>query len=112
MPCNSEYPVICIDKKPFQLLNGARKPIPMKPAKPLREDSEYVRHGTCSIIIFTEPLVDWRHVSVRPRRTKIEWSEQVRELLDVYYPSVPKICLLINQFERPFDCFTIRGFGT
>lgn len=45
------------DEKPYQLLDEAREPIPMKPAKPLREDSEYVRQGTCSIFLFTEPLV-------------------------------------------------------
>ncbi|MEV2768800.1 hypothetical protein ABNC25_11090 [Paenibacillus larvae] len=62
----------------------------MKPAKSLREDSEYVRNGTCSIFIFTEPLAGWRHVAVRERRTRIDWVEQVRELLDVHYPKCSK----------------------
>lgn len=99
LPYDSECPVICMDEKPFQLLDDARKPIPMKPAKPLREDSEYVRHGTCSIFIFTEPLAGWRYVSVRPRRTKIEWAEQVREMLDVHYPSAPKIRLVMDNLN-------------
>jgi hypothetical protein len=55
-PYDANCPVICMDEKPFQLLNEVRQPIPMKPAKPLREDSEYERNGTCSIFIFTEPL--------------------------------------------------------
>ncbi|NQX46947.1 IS630 family transposase [Paenibacillus tritici] len=99
LPYDRECPVICMDEKPFQLLDDRRNPIPMKPAKPLREDSEYVRHGTCSIFIFTEPLAGWRHVSVRPRRTKIEWAEQVRELLDVHYPSIPTLRLVMDNLN-------------
>ncbi|WP_404580054.1 transposase [Paenibacillus sp. RC254] len=82
-----------------KLLDDARKPIPMKPAEPMHEDSEYVHHGTCSIFIFTEPLAGWRHVSVRPRRTKMVWVEQVRKLLDVHYPSTPKIRLVIGKLN-------------
>lgn len=40
LPYDRECPVICMDEKPFQLLDDRRNPIPMKPAKPLREDSE------------------------------------------------------------------------
>ncbi|MCL6543466.1 MAG: transposase [Roseiflexus sp.] len=75
-----------MDETPFQLLDEVRKPVPMKPAKPLREDSEYERNGTCSIFIFTEPLVGWRHVEARKQRTRVDWAEQVRELLEVHYP--------------------------
>jgi hypothetical protein len=60
-PYDSQYPVICMDEKPFQLTDEKRTPIPMKPLKPERRDSEYIRKGTCSIFVFTEPLVGWRH---------------------------------------------------
>ena len=79
LPYDADCPVIGMDEKPYQLLDEAREPIPMKPAKPLREDSEYVRQGTCSIFLFTEPLVGWRHVTVREQRTRLDWAEQVRE---------------------------------
>jgi len=49
-----------MDEKPFQLLDEARNPIPMKPGKPKRQDGEYVRNGTCCIFVFTEPLAGWR----------------------------------------------------
>ncbi len=64
-----------MDEKPYQLLGEARQPIPMKPAKPLWEDREYVRNGTCSIFLFTGPLEGWRHVAVREQRTRIQWAE-------------------------------------
>ncbi|MEF3306293.1 IS630 family transposase [Paenibacillus sp. GYB003] len=99
LPYDADCPVICMDEKPYQLLDEARQPIPMKPAKPLREDSEYVRNGTCSIFLFTEPLAGWRHVTVRPQRTRIDWAEQVRELLEIYYPKAPRIKLVMDNLN-------------
>lgn len=99
LPYDADYPVICMDEKPYQLLDEAREPIPMKAAKPRREDSEYVRHGRCSIFVFTEPLAGRRHVAVREQRTRIDWAEQVRELLDVHYPNVPKIKWVMDNLN-------------
>jgi len=42
--------------KSYQLLDETKAPIPMKSGKPERQDGEYVRNGTCSIFVFTEPL--------------------------------------------------------
>ncbi|MCK9342086.1 MAG: IS630 family transposase, partial [Synergistaceae bacterium] len=53
-PYDSLRPVLCMDEKPLQLLSHKRKSIPMERGKPLREDSEYIRKGTCSIFMFNE----------------------------------------------------------
>jgi hypothetical protein len=92
-------PVICMDEKPYQLLDESRNPIPMKPGEVKRYDSEYVRNGTCSIFMFTEPLKGWRNVSVSERRTKKDWAEQVAELLEVHYPDAPKVCLVMDNLN-------------
>lgn len=42
-------PVVCMDEKPYKLLAHAGDPIRASPRRDLKEDSEYVRHGTCSI---------------------------------------------------------------
>lgn len=98
-PYDEQYPVICMDEKPFQLTDESRKPIPMKPLKPLREDSEYIRKGTCSIFVFTEPLGQWRHLSVRERRTKLDWAQEIKELLEVHYPDAVKIRLVMDNLN-------------
>jgi hypothetical protein len=98
-PFDEDIPVICMDEKPYQLLDEARKPIPMKPGKPARRDSEYKRNGTCSIFLFTEPLAGWRHVSVHERRTRIDWANEVRELLEVHYPNALKIRLVMDNLN-------------
>ena len=99
MPYDVNCPVICMDEKPYQLLDDARAPIPMKPGNPKLVDSEYVRHGTCSIFIFTEPLGNWRTTSVLPRRTRKEWALQVAQLLEVHYPDAPKVCLVMDNLN-------------
>ncbi|PKM81209.1 MAG: IS630 family transposase [Firmicutes bacterium HGW-Firmicutes-14] len=98
-PFDEDYPVICMDEKPYQLLDEARSPIPMKPEKPARRDSEYKRNGTCSIFLFTEPLAGWRHVAVYERRTRIDWANEIRELLEVHYPDAPKIRLVMDNLN-------------
>ncbi|WP_156934357.1 IS630 family transposase, partial [Paenibacillus zanthoxyli] len=110
LPYDAECPVICMDEKPFQLLDEARNPIPMKPAKPLREDAEYVHKGTCSIFIFMEPLAGWRHVNVRFQRTRIDWAEQIRELLEVHYPDAPKIRLVMDNLNTHSKASLYQAF--
>jgi len=71
----------------------------MEPGNPERRDGEYIRNGTCSIFIFTEPLAGWRHVAVCERRTRIDWANQIRELLEIHYPGTPKIRLVMDNLN-------------
>lgn len=45
-----------MDEQPIQLLEDSRPSEPMKPGQVHREDYEYVRKGSCSVFLFTEPL--------------------------------------------------------
>lgn len=82
MPYNPDVPVICMDEKPYQLLGEAREPLPARPGDTRKIDSEYTYNGTCSIFVFVEPLSGVRHVSVRKRRTAVDWAEEIRYLVD------------------------------
>ena len=93
------WPVVCMDEKPYQLLDHARDPIAAEPGRDLREDSEYVRHGTCSIFVWVEPLAGWRRVEALERRTRIDWAGQVKELLTVDYPDVEKVVLVMDNLN-------------
>jgi hypothetical protein len=72
MPYDPDYPVLCMDEQPVQLLKETRVPIPATREYPRRVDYEYERAGTASIFMFTEPLFGWRDVTVRPQRTKVD----------------------------------------
>jgi len=98
-PYNEAEPVVCMDEKPYQLLDHAREPIAMQPGSPQREDNEYIRNGTCSIFIFTEPLAGWRHADAFPHRTKIDWAHHIQWLLDEQYPDARKVVLVMDNLN-------------
>jgi hypothetical protein len=99
LPYDENIPLVCMDEQPFQLLDEKLAPLPLKPGKPLTEDYEYVRKGSCSIFLFTEPLAGWRHVQASERRTKIDWATQIEQLLDVYYPDAERIRLVMDNLN-------------
>jgi hypothetical protein len=98
-PYDPARPVVCMDEKPYQLLDEVRNPIPAEPGKPERVDSEYKREGTCSIFIFTEPLAGWRYVEAFPHRTKIDWAHRVEWVLDNQYPDAEKVVLVMDNLN-------------
>lgn len=53
-------------------------------------DSEYVRHGTYIIFVFTEPPTEKRRVSVCEYHTAKDWTEEIKYLSDVMYPDTKK----------------------
>jgi hypothetical protein len=98
-PFDPAHPVVCMDEKPYQLLAHARDPIPAAPGRDRREDSEYVRHGTCSIFVWVEPLRGWRHVDAHPHRTKLDWAHQVDRLLTVDHPDAETVVLVMDNLN-------------
>ncbi len=95
-PC---FPVVCMDEQPVQLLGHKLEPIPPSKGRTKREDYEYVRKGTASIFMFTEPLGAWRRVEARERRTKKDWAQEVKTLLDVDYPKARKVVLVMDNLN-------------
>ena len=99
LPYNPLKPVICMDEKPYQLLGESRDPLPMRKGSDQKIDSEYVREVTCSIFVFTEPLGGVRHVNVRTHRTAIDWAKEIKYLVDVSYPNVGTIALVLDNLN-------------
>ena len=62
-------------------------------------DYEYERAGTASIFMFCEPLSGWRQVTVRERRTKIDWALEVEQLLRTRYAAAEKIILVCDNLN-------------
>ena len=91
LPYDENRPVVCMDEQPVQFLKETRTPIPATQGQAVREDYEYERNGTGSVFLFTEALQGWRQISVRDRRTAVDWAEEVKELLDVKYAQAEKV---------------------
>lgn len=98
-PYDSEYPMVCMDEQPVQLLGDIYEHIPPKPNRAEIIDYEYSREGTADIFMFTEPLNGWRKVNVRERRTKIDWAMEIKELVCSDYPNAKKIILVCDNLN-------------
>jgi hypothetical protein len=98
-PYDARYPVLCMDEQPIQLLKETRRPIAATKEHPRRVDYEYERAGTASIFMFCEALLGWRQVSVRDRRTKVDWAQEVEELLRTRYASAAKVILVCDNLN-------------
>lgn len=109
-PYAPDNPVVCMDEKPYQLLDDARDPLPMRPGDDKKTDSEYKRNGTCSIFVFTEPLGGFRHVDVKEHRTAIDWAEEIKYFADVLYPDCPKITLVMDNLNTHTTASLYKAF--
>ena len=98
-PRDPKRPLVCMDEQPTQLIKEVRPPLPVEPGKLAKEDGEYERNGTAANFMFTAPLEDWRRVSVRERRTKVDWAEEIRELVDRDFPDAEKIVLVMDNLN-------------
>jgi hypothetical protein len=98
-PYGADYPVVCMDEQPVQLIAETRAVIPAKPGANAKQDYEYRRAGTAVNFLFTEPLRSWRKVNVRRRKTKLDWAEEIRELLDADYPTAVKVILVCDNLN-------------
>lgn len=98
-PYDQQKPVVCMDEKPYQLLDHAREPLPARPGSMEKVDNEYIHSGTCSIFIFTEPLAGWRKAEALPHRTKQDWAHKVKWLLDEQYPDCEKVALVMDNLN-------------
>jgi hypothetical protein len=117
LPYDDRYPVLNMDEQPIQLLKETREPIPATKDHPRRVDYEYERAGTASIFLFCEALSGWRQVTVRERRTKVDWAREMAELLRGRYAKAEKVILVCDNlnthtmgaFYEAFDPDTARS---
>ena len=98
-PYNEQFPVVCMDEQPTQLIKETRKKLAVKPGRPECVDYEYERNGTATNFMFTEPLAGWRKVNVRLRKTAVDWADEIKELLDEDYPDVEKVVLICDNLN-------------
>lgn len=103
-PYDAKHPVVCMDEKPVQLLAEARDGFTSNSTGVRYEDNEYVRNGTCSIFLFTEPLAGWREAVAK--RLEIHHTPKHDSWLDiaeVELSSLGNQCLVkrrINSVEN------------
>lgn len=98
-PYDPRFPQVCMDEISKQLLRDARPPLPAGSGRPQRIDYEYERGGVVNLFLFCEPLAGQRWVDVTERRTRADWAEQIKELVDVRYPEAERIVLVMDNLN-------------
>jgi len=99
MPYNPEYPAVCMDESPKQLIRETRLPIKMKAGQDKKVDFEYERCGVCNIFMANEPLAGKRYVEIKGTKTKKDWALFVKELADIHYKDAKKIKLVMDNLN-------------
>lgn len=98
MPYEQDFPVVCMDESPRQLIKQTRMGIALKPGSDAREDYEYERCGVANIFMANEPLAGKRYVQVTETKKKTDWALFVKEIADKHYPKASKIRLVMDNF--------------
>lgn len=101
-PYDPKFPVVCFDEKSKQLLEDSRTSIPMKPGSVKKYDYEYKRNGTCNIFVAVEPKAGKHHIQVTDHRTRQDFAQFMKWLIDKKYKKVRKIKMVLDNLNTHF----------
>jgi len=87
-PYDADYPVVCLDESPKQLLDYTAF---TTSAGQRCRDSEYVRRGVVELFVAPEPLRGWRGLSVEADHKAATWVQFVARQLDTTYRAAKKV---------------------
>jgi transposase len=97
-PYSKDFPVVCMDESPKQLIEEMRPSTTVKPGREARVDYEYIRHGVVNIFMANEPLKGARLVEVTESKTKKDWALFVKRIAEEY-PKAKRITLVMDNFK-------------
>jgi len=96
-PYDADFPVVCMDESPKQLIEAVREE-KMEQGKEKRIDYEYIRHGVANVFLANEPLKGQRLVEITQRKTKKDWAKFVKQIEEMY-PTAQRITLIMDNFK-------------
>jgi hypothetical protein len=94
-----EEPLIAMDEAAKQMTADEVPPLGPAPGHAAKEDYHYERRGVRAIFLFFDPIAGRRRVSCRDSRTRVDWAEEVRRLLDEDYPRARKVKLVCDNLN-------------
>jgi len=103
-------PLVCMDEKSKQLLEGSRRPIQAKPGQLEKYDYEYKRKGTCNIFVAVAPKAGMRIVKVTDTRKKEDFAYFVEDLIENHFPNASCIQLVLDNLNTHFATSIIDAF--
>ena len=110
-PYDPRCPQVCLDETSKQLIGETRMSVPAAPGRETRYDHEYRRNGVANLFMIFEPLGGKRHVKVTERRTKKDWAECVRGMVDEMYPDAERIVLVMDNLNTHTPASLYEAFA-
>ncbi len=110
-PYEKSRPLVCFDETPVELHAHVRRLLSMRSGQPQRVDYEYKRAGVRNVFLFVEPKAGQRHTLVTARRTKLDWAQAMRYLVDELYPEAPGLDVVLDNLNTPKPEVLIEIFG-
>lgn len=98
-PYDESKPLVCFDEKPLVVHGDVREPLALKPGVSQRSDYEYERLGTANLFVFVEPLAGFRFLEMTEQRTRLDFAQTIRWLVDEIYPEAPHIRLVMDNLN-------------
>ena len=108
---DAKRPLVCFDEMPVQLVGETRVPQPAAPGRAARYDYEYRRNGTANLFLHFEPKAGWRHVEVTDRRTKVDFAQQMKALVDEHDPEAEVIRVVLDQLNTHEPASVYEAFA-
>ena len=102
--------LVCLDETSKQLVQETRQPQSARPGAPACYDYEYQRNGVSNLFMLFAPLEGWRRVEVTDRRTRTDWAEVVRKLVDEDYPNKERIVLVMDNLNTHHPASLYEAF--
>lgn len=117
---DEQHVLICMDEASKQLVADVEPALPMTPGHPRREDHHYERKDVRAVFMFFDPIHGWRRVSNRRSRTREDWAEEIRTLVDIDYAHAETITLVMDNLNThdiaslyaTFDAATAHHLAT
>lgn len=97
-PYDKDYPVVCYDESPKQLVSEIRQSyIDRKGVK--HEDCEYKREGAAEIVMIVEPLGQHREVFIDDDHKGCTWANHMGYIAEQLYPDAKKVTVVEDNLS-------------
>lgn len=108
-PLDPQFPLVCLDEKPIQLLEDVRPALGIVPGEGRRVDYEYKRNGTANVFLSIEPQRGKYFTEVTAKRTAEDFAWFLAGL-EKRHASSQKIVLVMDNLnthrvESLIGCF-------
>lgn len=98
-PYDPKRPKVNFDETSKQLIAETRSRLVAKPGQCERYDYEYQRNGVANVFMFVEPQAGWRHAEITDQRTKLDFAQQMKWLVDEKYPEVEIVRVILDNLN-------------